>query len=386
MIKSRYISLLFILLLPWLSYADDDRPLYKRINFNEVEVPFYSFAEYTPQVAFYMDYAQFELRNTETWSEVAAESIPYEIDLVFTKYPEDIQDWRTNYYQLLEDRIRTLYQIDPAFRSSRIRWNMILQTQCTNEEEAKRYFHGFVVKYRPKAVKRIGDIRSPDELAELVNGLAVTRDSSVIRILERNPEWDNMLVVMDWTGSMYKYGVQLVLWHKYNLMLSPSRVSHFVFFNDGNGKKTFQKKVGRTGGVYRSRSSDMEEIVETMQMVMKKGDGGDAAENDLEAILTGIQYLEGYEEVILIADNKSAIRDIELLEKIDKPIRIILCDVRNNVINPDYLKLAAMTNGSVHTIGKDIGRMARMQEGKAVVIGGMRYVMNSKGEVLRIKQ
>ncbi len=386
MIKSRYISLLFILLLPLLSYADDDRPLYKRINFNEVEVPFYSFAEYTPQVAFYMDYAQYELRNTETWSEVAAESIPYEIDLVFTKYPEDIQDWRTNYYQLLEDRIRTLYQIDPAFRSSRIRWNMILQTQCTNEEEAKRYFHGFVVKYRPKVVKRIGDIRSPDELAELVNGFAVTRDSSVIRIMERNPEWDNMLVVMDWTGSMYKYGVQLVLWHKYNLMLSPSRVRHFVFFNDGNGKKTFQKKVGRTGGVYRSRSGDMEEIVETMQMVMKKGDGGDAPENDLEAILTGIQYLEGYEEVILIADNKSAIRDIELLKKIDKPIRIILCDVRNNVINPDYLKLAAMTNGSVHTIGKDIERMARMQEGKAVVIGGVRYVMNSKGEVLRIKQ
>lgn len=381
-----YILLLFILLLPYFVFADDDGPLYKRIKFKEVEIPFYSFAEYTPQVAMYMDYAKAEVRNTEAWDAIADKSIPYEIDLVFTKYPEDIRDWRTNYYQLLEDRIRTLYQIDSVFRSPAIRWNMVLQTQCTNEEEAKRYFHGFVIKYRPREVKYLTDIRSPEELEELITGYAATRDSTVIEVLERNPEWDNMLVVMDWTGSMYKYGIQLVLWHKYNLLSSPTRVKHFVFFNDGNTKKTFQKRVGKTGGVYRSRSYDMEEIVATMQMVMKKGDGGDAPENDLEAVLTGVQYLEGFDEVILIADNKSAVRDMELLEKINKPVRIILCDVRQNFINPDYLKIAAMTGGSIHTIGQDFQRMSRMQEGKAVVIGGARYVMNSKGEVLRVAQ
>ena len=364
---SYHILLLFILILvfPYMLFADDDGPLHKRIKFKEVEIPFYAFAEYTPQVALYMDYAKFEVHNTEAWKAVADKSIPYEIDLVFTKYPEDIRDWRTNYYQLLEDRIRTLYQIDSVFRSPAIRWNMVLQTQCKNEDEAKRYFHGFVVKYRPREVKYLTEINSPEELAELITGSAATRDSTVIRVLDRNPEWDKMLVVIDWTGSMYKYGIQLVLWHKQNLLTNPNRVSHFVFFNDGNNKKTYQKRIGKTGGVYRSRSYDMEEIVATMQMVMKKGDGGDTPENDLEAVLTGIQYLDGYEEVILIADNKSAVRDIELLEKIDKPVRIILCDVRQGYIHPDYIKIAAKTGGSIHTIGQDFERMARVMSSTA---------------------
>lgn len=323
------------------------------IQFHEKEIPFYTFADYTPQVALRMEYAQFEVQNVQEWGELAAENEAYEIDLVFTKYPKDIRNWRTNYWQLLNDRLRTLFKIDPNLENPKIRWNMYLQTQCQTEEQAKQYFHGFVIKYRPKNLKIIEEVKNPDQLRELISGTAITRDSTVFHVLERNPDWNNMLVVMDWTGSMYQYGAQLVLWHKLNLSFNSDKVQHFVFFNDGNNKRNSQKRIGRTGGVYRARSDEIEEIVATMEFVMKKGNGGDSPENDLEAVLTGIQYLDEFEDILLIADNKSPVRDLKLLEKINRPVHILLCDVRGK-IHPDYIKIARETGGTIHTIKEDI--------------------------------
>lgn len=335
---------------------DDDAFLFKKMQWNELEMPFYKFSEVTPQVALRLEYAKFEIENMDEWLSIAEHNVAYEIDLVFTKYPRNIKNWRTNYFQLLNDRLKTLFEQDSTLLSPKIKWNMILQTQCKTEEEAKKYFHGFVVKYRPKKVKVIREITAPKQLRELISGNAITADSTVFKIMDRNPHWGDMLVVMDWTGSMYKYGAQLVLWHKLNMQANESKVKHFVFFNDGNNRKTWQKKAGKTGGVYRAKSGELDEIVSTMEYVMKKGNGGDSPENDLEAILTGTQYLDGYDEVILIADNKSDIRDISLLEKIDRPIRIILCDIRGK-IHPHYIKLAEKTGGSIHTLKKDILRM-----------------------------
>lgn len=334
----------------------DDRCAFD-INFVEQEIPFYTFADYTPQVALRMEYAKFEVNNTDEWQSLANEHEAYEIDLVFTKYPQDIKAWRTNYWSLLNDRLRALFEIDPSLKSRNIRWNMFLQTQCETEEQAKDYFHGFVIKYRPKVLKVISEVKSPAQLRELIRGEAITRDSTVVKILERNPDWDNMLVIMDWTGSMYQYGAQLVLWHKLNMTYREDKVQHFVFFNDGNNKRNSQKKAGRTGGVYRARTDEIEEIVETMEFVMKKGNGGDAPENDLEAVLTGLQYLDNYDEIVLIADNKSSVRDIELLEKIDRPVHIILCDVKG-AVHPDYIRIAKATGGSLHTLEKDLGSLS----------------------------
>lgn len=50
-----------------------------------------------------------------------------------------------------------------------------------------------------------------------------------------------------------------------------------------------------------------------------------AAENDLEALLEAKKYMDDNWELILIADNYSPVRDIELLEKLDIPVHVILC-------------------------------------------------------------
>ena len=352
-LKLTWILLLGCLLSPLLADDDDDRFLFNNLSFRRVELPTYQFDRLTPHVKLEMAYAEHEVANPQDWRRIAHTAVPYEIDLVFTLYPKELKQWRTNYFDLLNGRMKTLFALDPALNSPDIHWNMVLQTEPQSEEAAKSYFHGFVIKYRPKQARVLREVRTAGELRDLISGTAVIEDSTVYSVLERNPEWNNMLVVMDWTGSMYKHGAQLAHWYKIKRYERNDLVKHFVFFNDGNHKRSYQKRIGRTGGVYRAKSLDLEEILHTMEYVMSKGNGGDPPENDIEALLTGIQYLEGYQSVVLIADNKSEVRDIGLLSKIDRPVHIILCDAKGYV-HPHYQKIAEATGGSIHTLGDDV--------------------------------
>ena len=102
----KYVSVISLFLLIWSGnalYADDRLDF--DIEFHRAEIPFYTFAEYTPQVALRMGYAQFEVDNVNEWLALSDSNTAYEIDLVFTKYPEDIRRWRTDYFKLLNDRL-----------------------------------------------------------------------------------------------------------------------------------------------------------------------------------------------------------------------------------------------------------------------------------------
>ena len=116
---------------------------------------------------------------------------------------------------------------------------------------------------------------------------------------------------------------------------------------------------------------------------MKNGGGGDAPENDLEAILEGMNKFKVYDEIILIADNYANIKDIKLLSKIKKPIRIILCGVDGEGVNVDYLNLAYATKGSIHTIEDDITNVTETLEGKTIEIDGATYKL-IKGKFVKI--
>ena len=351
-----------------------DRISPEEIDFRQIEVLDYQLAPYTLQVKLAFPYASDEIAKAAKWLEVASEVEVYEIDLVFTKYPADKSKWRTDYHGLLKDRIDALLAIDSCFLKRGIQWNMYLQTSCKTEAEAKRCFHGFVIKYRPKEVRTISDIANPKDLHDLMSGFAVPSDSTVIKVMQRHPDWKKMLVIMDWTGSMYQYGAQLVLWHKLGMDAFPDRMAHLVFFNDGNKKKTWQKEIGKTGGIYYTQTRNMNGIIATMEKVMFRGDGGDLPENDLEALVKSAKLLEGFEEVILIADNKSDVRDIQLLSELTVPVHVILCDVQaDKYYNRDYVRIAFQSGGSLHTMEEDIEGLAELQKGENISIGNIDY-------------
>ncbi|MBA3985909.1 MAG: hypothetical protein H0X63_04905, partial [Flavobacteriales bacterium] len=142
-----------------------------------------------------------------------------------------------------------------------------------------------------------------------------SNDSIVYKVFDRNKQWKNALIVADWTGSMYQYGAQALLWHTLNF--ENSGLEYFTLFNDGDLNSDKSKKIGETGGIYFEKADNIDKVIQLYQLVMLKGYGGDIPENDIEAIIKGIEKYPMHSEIILIADNNACVRDIEFLEYID---------------------------------------------------------------------
>lgn len=105
--------------------------------------------------------------------------------------------------------------------------------------------------------------------------------------------WTKELIVMDITGSMYPYAQQVSTWLQLHLS-TDSTQRYFVFFNDGDRKPDVVKKIGTTGGIYFTAARKVEDIISTMNLAIKNGEGGDAQENVIEAILYGLKKSKRY--------------------------------------------------------------------------------------------
>jgi hypothetical protein len=206
----------------------------------------------------------------------------------------------------------------------------------------------------------------------ILQGEKTARDSSALFILDRHPEWKNALVVMDWTASMYRQGAMVVKWQQEHL--AESRIRHFVFFNDGDDKWDNEKVVGETGGIYDCEADSLSLMMPTIEAVTMGGEGGDHRENNLEAVLHGIDACPDCEQIILIADNSGPVRDIALLHEIGLPVRVLLCGVYKDVIDPDYLTIADVTQGSLHTRERDLDPLASQIQKGLLTVGDKQYI------------
>ncbi len=211
----------------------------------------------------------------------------------------------------------------------------------------------------------------------------VVSDSSVLKALERNKHWKNKLVVADVTGSMSPYTAQLAVWFKLRENLSD--VNQFLFFNDGDNTPNEKKIIGKTGGFYACDAENgFDQMYATLKKAMSRGNGGDVAENDVEALLHGIKTCPDCDEVILIADNFAPVKDIRLLHEISRPVRIVLCGAEHGIINSDYLEIARKTGGSIHTMEFDITNLIHLNEGEKIVLGKREYVI-SRGKFVVVR-
>jgi len=169
---------------------------------------------------------------------------------------------------------------------------------------------------------------------------------------------------------MYPYMKQVALWHTLEMMDKDR--SDYIFFNDGDNKPDDKKVIGSTGGIYYNPGNKPDSVIRTMYMAMSKGGGGDAPENNIEACLAAQKTGAKYSELIMIADNYSSVKDIELLPLLKVPVRVVVCGMDNG-IHPDYLKIAYLTGGSVHTIEEDIMNLSNLHDGDTLTIGGKQY-------------
>lgn len=353
------------------------------------------------------------------------------IGLVYTDHPKDAR-----FDKLTRQRIEALKKLDPAlFGNEEIQWRLVRQTQCPDRASAQKLFHGISITYKPaqnpelmkkeltwldsvfksnsthniktekllnysytetytidpKTKKKIvlksdttyfseGPYTAVPAAPVVMHfTLPPFTDDVVTQTLNRN-NWKNMLVVADVTGSMSPYTAQLFAWIK--LANLGERVKHFVFFNDGDLTPDDKKVIGRTGGIYNGEATTFEAAFELAQKAMRQGGGGDIPENNVEALLKGMEVCPGAEHIVMIADNWAPVKDVSLLKALDKPIHIILCGSGIG-INTQYLDIARATGGSVHTMEQDLAQLAKMNEGEELEINGQFFKI-SKGKFVPV--
>ena len=178
------------------------------------------------------------------------------------------------------------------------------------------------------------------------------------------------MVIADVTGSMYPYTVQLLQWLA--ITLTDKQKRHFVFFNDGDMKADGEKVVGKTGGIYYTYGNSYDEVEKTIITAMSNGSGGDAPENNIEALLEAQKKCSNCDSIVMIADNWAPIKDISLLAGFGKPVKVVVCGVMGS-IRKDYLKLARDTKGSIHLMEEDVYNLSEIKEGGTIRIGGRMY-------------
>lgn len=203
----------------------------------------------------------------------------------------------------------------------------------------------------------------------------VKHKKMVLAVLNRlKGSWQNKIVVTDITGSMSPYYQQVLVWHALNLIKGGQ--TKYVFFNDGDNRP--DGPIGASGGLYhcQGKIEDLKTIITTMQKGIRAGSGGMGPENDIEALLGAISHREKGEELILIADGLCKVRDLRLLRKVNVPVRVIVCGgyySKRKAINPQYLRIARKTKGSVHTMEEDITNLSDLVNGGIVKINGESY-------------
>ncbi len=219
------------------------------------------------------------------------------------------------------------------------------------------------------------------KLEESITGV-LPPDTVITSVMHRN-KWSEKLIVCDITGSMNPYAAQLSIWYQLNYKLEKNL--QFIFFNDGDDMPDNKKVIGETGGIYYSPSKGIDSLGALICRVSSKGSGGDCAENNMEALIKGIKMAGPYKELVMIVDNNSPVKDIQLLKRFNKPVHIILCGINWGWVEPDYLLIAWKTKGSIHTIEEDITKIARMSEGQEIMIGEITYRIMG-GEFVRISE
>jgi hypothetical protein len=208
-----------------------------------------------------------------------------------------------------------------------------------------------------------------------------TTPDLILKVFDRNKQWKNCLIATDVTGSMYPYLAQFQMWHKLHLKANSGN-HDFVFFNDGDNAPDHTKITGKVGGIYYLNTFNYMDLEDKMKLAMRKGGGGDGPENNIEAVIEGLKNNPNCKEVIMIADNWATPRDLQLLDSIKVPIRLVLCGTQFNGINTAYLDMIRKNKGSIHTIEKDLYDLSKLLEGQSFELEGKTYKLKNGQFVL----
>ncbi len=317
-------------------------------------------------------YGGYKIYNPKTIKKIKGKYVE-KVQLIYTDYPKDADMSLLN-----KKRLISLYLLMPElFDAKDIKWEFVKQTDATSST-VFNYFHGFAIEYRNKPMWEYAADKK-EYFEDVIAGKKELTDSTILKVFERNSDWDNMLIVSDFTGSMSPYIAELLLW--LHLNVDKKKDQRFVFFNDGDNTPNDKKVIGKTGGFYYTKYNNLDSVLITAVRTIDAGSGGDAPENDVEALLFGMKKFPKHKTVILIADNGAKMRDFELISKLKRPVKVIVCGGDGSV-NLQYMNLAYSTGGSIHTIEEDILNLIDLKEGETIEVGDTKFMIKN-GEFIK---
>ncbi len=109
---------------------------------------------------------------------------------------------------------------------------------------------------------------------------------------------------------------------------------------------------------------------------MRKGSGGERPESDIEALLHTQEKDTLCDVILLIGDNYSEVRDLELLSTLNKRVNVLVCSLKGSV-RPDYLLIAKNTGGYLLYNGERIA-VQSVRKGEILSMGSYQYDYNGK--------
>lgn len=180
--------------------------------------------------------------------------------------------------------------------------------------------------------------------------------------------WKDAALVCDVTGSMAPYSAQVIDFLKSAAEKKDTAIVRFLFFNDGDSRNNRSKRIGSTGGIYSMKTGSIQDVLALMVKAMEAGSGGDLPENNIEALLQAEKECPDCQSTIHIADNMATPRDLALMNRLTKPVHVIVCGT-SPVLNPAYLDLARATKGSIHFGNRDYTDLHRFEDGSTIQVG-----------------
>lgn len=219
-------------------------------------------------------------------------------------------------------------------------------------------------------------LEKPEDLTDSFDGATpqqiFIRQAPVYKGLEIMDRSERCALVMDVTGSMTENVASMKRWITSNQ--DSLGLTSFTFFNDGDDKPTKKKKIGETGGIYTTiHLSNLDALVTE---TMRRGSGGERPESDIEAILHTQLKDTFCDAILLIGDNYSEVRDIELLPKVTKRVNVLMCSIKG-ALRPEYLLIVKNTGGYLIYNGERI-ELKNLQRGKILSVGNFQYDYNGK--------
>lgn len=198
------------------------------------------------------------------------------------------------------------------------------------------------------------------------------KQAPVYKGLEIMDRSERCALVLDVTGSMTEHVAAMKRWVKANN--DSLNFTSFTFFNDGDDKSTKKKKIGETGGIY--TTFNVVSIDALVTETMRRGSGGERSESDIEALLHTQLKDTLCDAILLLGDNYSPVRDIELLPKVTKKVNVLMCSVKGS-LRPDYLLIAKNTGGYLIYNGERIA-LTTVRKGDILSVGSYQYDYNGR--------